>query len=255
MTRTFPRASLVLLLSLVFATAAGAANLRDKLVLYLPMDEGKGDAIADMSDSKFKGAAHNAKWVDGKIGKALEFGGQDIWATVPDAPELNFKQGESFTLACWTMMTGAWSGQGNIVAKYKIGGGTGPFYGMFVFTGDKIHTYTRGGPNVELWSKASINDKKWHHLALVRDAGKTVTLYVDGQKDDAKDDTSGDLTNVETFSMGRHTTDQFYAGVVDEVALWRRALSQAEVQSVLQGGFLAVEPHGRAATTWAALKR
>jgi len=237
---------------------AFAVDIKQDLVLYLPLDEGAGDTLKDASGSGNDGERHNAEWVKGQTGKALELGGQDIWATVKDAPNLNFKAGESLTLACWTKMTGPWSGQGNIVAKYRIGGGTTPFYGMFVFTDDKIHTYTRdaGGTLVDLWSKETINDNKWHHLALIRDAGKTVSLYVDGELNESKPDTTGDLTNPEPLAIGRHTSNQYYTGIVDEVMLWRRTLSDAEIMTVVKHGVqTAVDTRGKLTTTWSELKK
>jgi hypothetical protein len=245
----------VLCVYLPLTTFAG--DIKQDLVLYLPLDEGTGNTIKDASGSGNDGERHNAKWVDGKSGKAIECGGEDIWATVKDAPKLNFKAGESLTLACWTKMTGAWSGQGNIVAKYKIGGGTTPFYGMFVYTGDKIHTYTRdaGSTLVELWSKDSINDKEWHHIALVRDAGKKVSLYVDGELNESKPDNTGDLTNAEAIAIGRHTTSQYYTGIVDEVMLWRRPLNDTEIVTIVKSGIqTTVDIQGKLSTTWGRIK-
>ena len=235
-----------------------AGDIKQDLVLYLPLDEGTGNTLKDDSASSNDGERHNAQWVDGYSGKALEFGGEDIWATVKDSPSLNFKADESLTLACWTKMTGPWSGQGNIVAKYQIGGGTTPFYGMFVYTDDKIHTYTRdaGGTLVDLWSQDTINDDKWHHVVLVRDAGKKVSLYVDGELNESKPDNTGDLTNAEALAIGRHTTNQYYTGIVDEVMLWRRALSDAEIMTVVTSGVQsAVDTQGKLATTWAEIKK
>ena len=56
--------------------SATALDLKDKeLLLYLPFNEGKGKAMEDLSphgnDAELVG---DADWVDGKFGKALEFG-------------------------------------------------------------------------------------------------------------------------------------------------------------------------------------
>jgi hypothetical protein len=233
------------------------ADLAGDLVLALSFEEGAGDMSDDLSGNGNNAEVHNAQWVDGRIGTALQFGGEDIWVTVPDSPMLNFGEGESFTLACWTKALGAGNGQGNFVAKYAIGAGTDPFYGMFLGPDHlKVHTYLRDQGKahlVDLWSGDTIADDEWHHVALVRDAGNEVSLYVDGELNESKDDPTGDLTNTHPLAMGRHTTAEFYEGIVDEVALWRRVLSEAEIRESM-GGVAAVTPSGKLAATWADIK-
>ena len=247
-------ATLFLLLSVTYAQA----QLNRDLVLHLNFDEMDGDTISDLSGNGNEAEVHNADWVDGNTGKALQFGGQDIWATVPDAPNLNFAEGESLTLACWTKVLGNGNKQGNFVAKYAIGGGTTPFYGMFLGPShSRVHTYVRdqGGTLAELWSVDTIVDDEWHHVALVRDAADgEVHLYVDGELNESGNDPTNDLTNSEPISMGRHTGDEFYEGMVDEVMLWRRALGAEEVLASMGGISMVVSPSDKLAYTWARIK-
>jgi len=245
-------ATLFLLLSVTYAQA----QLDRDLVLHLNFDEMDGDTISDMSGNGNDAEVHNAEWVDGNTGKALQFGGADIWATVPDSPALNFAEGESFTLACWTKVLGNGNAQGNFAAKYAIGAGTTPFYGMFLGPShSRVHTYIRdqGSTLVELWSVDTIVDDEWHHVALVRDAGNEVYLYVDGDLNESRSDTTGDLTNNVPLSMGRHTGGEFYEGIVDEVMLWRRPLSEEEILTSMDG-VMAVSPSDNLVFTWAGIK-
>lgn len=55
------------------ATVAFSALLDDNVVLYLPLDEGKGQVAKDQSKFGNDGEIRNAKWVEGKYGSALEF--------------------------------------------------------------------------------------------------------------------------------------------------------------------------------------
>ena len=52
----------------------------DGLVGAWLLDEGKGEAVTDSSDNGLDGkiAKGKPKWVDGKFGGAMEFGGADI---------------------------------------------------------------------------------------------------------------------------------------------------------------------------------
>ena len=52
--------------------------------------------------------------------------------------------------------------------------------------------------------------------------------------------------------------EQRYGGLLDEIAMWNRALSPEEIKEVFDQGMkrvLAVSPRGKLATTWAMLKR
>jgi len=181
-------------LTVLLVVSTGEAKKDETLVLYLNFDEGAGKVLKDLSGNKNDGENHGAKWVTGKYGKALEYSGTSSWVTVPDSPLLNFGDKDSFTAECWARVTGAPSGQGNFLAKYAVGAGTTPFYGMFHNANNKVHAYVRdqGGTRVEPWSKNEINDDKWHHLALIRDTEKKkVYLYVDGNVTTPPDKSGG----------------------------------------------------------------
>jgi len=236
---------------------AGYASMPEGLVLYLSFDDGADDVIEDLSGNGNDGENHGAKPVEGKHGMALEYEGTTTWVTVPDTPDLNFGPGESLTAACWARVIGPPSGQGNLLAKYAVGAGTTPFYGMFHNATNQVHAYLRdtGGTLVDPWSKDAINDDEWHHLALVRDAeAKKVYLYVDGNADFEAADTTGDLTNNVPLAIGRHT-GEFLVGVVDEVMVFRRALNEDEVNaSMTPDTFLAVSAIDKLATKWGEIK-
>ena len=56
------------------SVSIASADLLDGLVLYMPLDEGAGKKITGLSENAFEGEIQgNAKWVDGKFGKALGF--------------------------------------------------------------------------------------------------------------------------------------------------------------------------------------
>ena len=253
------RSFLVLTLIAVCIGGVQAASLTDDLVVYLEMDEGKGDVAKDISGEGNDAELHNPEWVDGVYGKGLKFGGLDIWASIPDDPTLNFADGESFTLAIWTKVTDdLLNKKGSMVSKYQLVGGRQEFYGIFVEeVGYRVQTYCRDAVLVQnLYSKNAINDEEWHHAALVRDAGSKIQLYVDGELEESEVDNTGDLTNPDPLVMGRHYVDLYYnGGIVDELLLWRRALSQAEIQQAMEGDTLtAVDSGQKLSISWGELK-
>ena len=79
----------LLLVATPFAMSIGPEEFVDGLVLYHPYDEGKGDTAEDLSGNDHEGVIDNPEWVDGKFGKALEFGGEgsDVFVTVESTAE------------------------------------------------------------------------------------------------------------------------------------------------------------------------
>ncbi len=62
---------------LMISTSIQAAPI-ESLVLYLSFDEGEGEAVQDLSGSENHGAlVGKPKWVEGKVGSALEFNGEE----------------------------------------------------------------------------------------------------------------------------------------------------------------------------------
>lgn len=248
----------VLFCLMIFSYSINAFAKLEGLVLYLSFDEDGGKVIKDLSGAGHKAENHGAKSVEGKFGKALQFSGVDTWVTVEDAPDLNFAAKESLTAMVWAKILGAPSGQGNLLAKYAVGAGTTPFYGMFHNANNQVHAYLRdnGGNLTDQWSKTNINDGNWHHIALVRDASKKKGyLYVDGVLESDKDDISGDLTNNVPLAIGRHT-GEFLVGIVDEAMVFRRALSGDEIKVAMNPkNALSVSSNKKLATKWGDIKQ
>ncbi len=81
--------------------------------------------------------------------------------------------------------------------------------------------------------------------------------YVNG-KLDIEFDLSGDMDSVdEVFRIGQAQTSlTAMLGVIDEVAVYSRALTEEEVKLDMEKGiFAAVSSAGKLATTWASIKK
>jgi hypothetical protein len=92
-------------------------------------------------------------------------------------------------------------------------------------------------------SASTVFDNTWHHIAWVDNNG-AVKLYVDGNLDSASAIFS--YTRSGTFSFDRSAvgtlirntvaTGNIFNGAFDDLSLWERPLSQAEVQSIMTNG-------------------
>ena len=97
---------------------------------------------------------------------------------------------------------------------------------------DRSFHIDRSGPR--------LNDKNWHHVALVFDAdADTVTFYVDGIKHGVASNRDATIDADDTMSLGQDYdrdyyngpkgTSDFFTGVLDEVRVYDRALTGTDV--------------------------
>ena len=106
-------ASLMLISIFAFISASSAG-----IVAYWPFDEGKGKDTKDASGNGNDGEIHDAEWVDGKFGKALEFDGNFV--LVPNDDSYNFDKEQSFSIVLWINYEakGDWQG---VLQKFNGG--------------------------------------------------------------------------------------------------------------------------------------
>ena len=95
-----------------------------------------------------------------------------------------------------------------------------------------------GGPEEEINLNGQITIGTWHHLALTYD-GTVLSAYLDGSLIATKA-TSGlgtQATSTEFNIMARNRTfaNEFLSGIVDDVAVFNRALTAAEVAKIYGG--------------------
>jgi hypothetical protein len=183
--------------------------------------------IPDLSPRKNHGTPHGGvKQVPGVSGGALAFDGVDDYVALgasgippTDAPK---------TIALWLRLaTGAERGQNIISLTNQPVTGT-------VEVGcrqGKIAVFKLGSEI--LVSAAPPERDTWRHYAYTFD-GKTHRLYVDGTLKDSSID-SNNRVAVMTVELGRIAGwGQYYAGCLDEVRIYDRAISEAEVQNLVR---------------------
>ncbi len=245
----------LLLVTTPFAMSIGPEEFLDGLVLYHPYDEGNGDKAEDLSGNDHDGVIDNPEWVDGKFGKALEFGGEgsDVFVTVESTPKLNV---DEMTFMAWVNAE-HWNGTRQIVGKSVHGGCGGRVqYGLFSEDGVfKLRFETEGG-RADI-STGLPDTEKFIHVAFTNDT-KTGKIYIDG-KEEVEGDVPGKLNaNDDPWRIGQdcERLNYVFAGIIDEVRLWNRALSEDEINTFMEQGedALAVEAAGKLSITWGYLK-
>jgi len=201
------------------------------LVGWWRFDEGTGTIAEDSSGYGNHGTVHDATWVNGLYGKALNFDGIDDYVAV-SCDDLSSKD---FTITLW-VKTSSTAAQ-EIIGKYwKLQQNIR----VYIFN-SKLGMYVRDaeGDVAQIGNIGDISDNLWHHIALVwDDTSKTLTPFLDSVEKTSVTNINVDDVDDETkaFWIGRRNgyNDMPLDGEVDEVRIYDRGLSTAEIQENFQ---------------------
>jgi hypothetical protein len=247
---------LQILLSILVIMSTGAM---EDPVAYWSFDENAGDVLADATDNGHDGTFDGPHWVPGKFRSALEFNGSSDFVEVPDHPDLNFGPDDSFTIAAWARYSSDTAGTNSWIV-----GKAGHLPAHYLFGHHQTAVGIRlklddGGTDLKL-DAAFAPDDQWHHLVTVRDKDKgEARIYIDGELAASGPDGTNDTTNDAPLHIGqRGDGTEFMNGAIDELAIWRIALTEDEIVEVMNDGLahiLAVMHEAKLAITWGRIKR
>lgn len=212
----------------------------DDLVLYLDFNEGSSFTARDMSQYQNDGILHGSWWTkNGKYGKGMKFSGGGAWVEVPDSPSLDIT--DELTMALWvypTRYTGQWT---RYIAKHwHVHTSPWTAYGIWDNGADSGKTgfaiSIDGGNEVRCGQGATPKKplNQWTHLAATYN-GKEMKLYYNGEIQ-ATLAASGKVdTNDVSLAIGGNNiaNAEYFVGVIDEVAVFNRSLTQSEIKKVM----------------------
>jgi hypothetical protein len=209
------------------------------LVGHWKLDEASGLNAADSSGLGNNGTLMGmtgSEWTTGILDGAMTFNGTDQYVDLGNPASLQLT-GE-VTISAWVKMQPGNEGVYMGIAG-KMGGSTGANRGYVLVRHDtnvfRLWLITDGTFN-GADSDVTYNDTEWHHLVGVV-SGNTGSLYVDGIKQVTE--AEGELQDSGNYAfIGRQYDDdesndgRFWNGIVDEVCIYDRALTPAEVASL-----------------------
>ena len=190
------------------------------LVAAYGFNEGAGTAVVDASGNGNTGVISGATWTAaGRYGGALVFNGTSAVVTVPSAASLQLTTG--MTLEAWVYPTAAPTGWRAVVAK-----NVDRYYLMAASSPNNRPaaggTWTAGNQNTAGPAVLAVNT--WTHLAATFD-GAMVRLYVNGGLVASQAQTTALVPTAGTLQIGGDSyPGEFFAGRIDEVRIYNRAL-------------------------------
>ena len=223
------------------------------LIGWWTFEEGEGITAVDQSGYGGHGAiVGGPQRVDGYYGQALDFtaNGQYVNCGTTAGQEIT----NDFTLAAWARLAPDTAGNyGGVAGKLTNGNSYKGF--ALVRHSTNVYRLWVGDGTTDL-AKSGVSsddlymDTEWHHVAGVRE-GQINSLYVDGVKQAATSETDL-VASPEWFHIGRqysHMDDRYFRGTIDDVRLYNKALTEAELAEAMRGDpLLAANPEpGRGA--------
>lgn len=199
------------------------------LVAAFSFDEGSGSAASDASGNGNHATLSGATWTAaGRFGGALQFNGTSSMVTVPDSASLDLTTG--MTLEAWVYPTVQPSGWRTVITKETSGGvvyylhagsssSNRPATGVLVAGGERI-----------LYGGSRLPANTWTHLAATYD-GSVQRLYINGVQVASRNQTGPIAVSNGAVRIGGNAVwGEFFQGRIDEVRIYNRALSAAEIQ-------------------------
>ncbi len=246
------------LIALSLSVDAWAINDDKALMLYFTFDEDDGGKVVDVTGNNIEGTLEGAVWsTDGKIGGAVHLEDSEQFVEVDAVPELDIT--DEITIQAWFFPEES-QGDSNLMGRRSsanVGGYCLQWSAQFT-----------GSPQIETWIniggwKGSRNKQtikpdleKWHHVSSTYD-GDMIRQYIDGKLDVEFAPPKGEINSIEVvFRIGKAQTGlPGMVGLVDEVAIYNRALTVDEINQDMENGvYFAVSPKDKLATTWGKLK-
>jgi len=176
----------------------------------------------------------DTKFVDGKIGKALEFDGSGDYVDVSDSITIDSPgNSDRITMSAWIKTsTSEWS---FFINRYDGSGGDDDWI-LAVSDTNHLAMFLRSDGS---WRQGDdvITDNKWHHVVGVYD-GSYILTYVDGILD-SQTQVSTTLTDSDIpFRIGGVPGYSYYfTGLIDDVRIYNYARTQAQVLEDYNAGF------------------
>ncbi|MCF6180861.1 LamG-like jellyroll fold domain-containing protein [Lutibacter sp.] len=209
---------------------------QSSLVAYYPFNGNANDLSGNANNGTVNGATLTTDRF-GVANSAYYFDGSSNYISITDNPNINIQTGESFTISYWCK----YDAQNNatyLISKYKGSYGE-PSYALGAGSGDLPYSWFEFtvGNGIENRGAIHLYDTNWHNITTVFKSGVSITIYVDGVLDISKSTTyTGSIINSRNLTIGSGSNiAQFYKGAIDDIKIYKKALSLQEIQNEING--------------------
>ncbi|MFH1656898.1 MAG: LamG domain-containing protein, partial [bacterium] len=167
---------------------------------------------------------------------ALQFDGVNDYVDCGNDSNLNFGT-DSFTIEFWikTEELTPW-----VIILNKGGLSSEDWYSIYADESNRLIFHIKDGYNDSIiFSTTPINDTQWHHIVALR-TPDNVSIYTDKISEGTQDAVfvGGNIDNIDNLVIGGLPEwATYFNGSIDDVRIYNRALSPAEVTEHYNGIF------------------
>ena len=237
-------AGFIALAALAAATAQAACTPPSSGLVAWWQAEGNASDSAGTNHGSL--SSSGATYSDGKVGQGFRFNGTNGYASIPDSSAL---KPANVTVEAWVWLDptvspgtevivfkkNSWNFlfEGYNLAKEHIDNGNGTFTDRFSLV------IANTGSQVITRSTTAVQRGVWYHVAGTYDGNKA-TIYVNGV---------AEASSIAGFALDYGTRpvfvgatgeaapyDNFLAGIIDEAAIYNRALATNEIAAIYNAG-------------------
>jgi hypothetical protein len=219
-------------------------DLLDGIVSYWKCDDASGNLVDIHSDNDAVAtsilAYQQSTITNGTY--SVQFNGSTSYATVPTT---DFDSLENISISLWFNPLAVGTAYQRLIHKADSTGTNTSFIivltsgarmaGGFIHSGTWFYNVTNFG----FFSQSGTSNGTWYHLVLTYSSQDKLRLYRNGVSClDAYDVGTWSSGTGNNFNIGRRAGDPtaYFNGYLDEIGIWNRALSGAEVLQLYNSG-------------------
>lgn len=251
---------IILLLAFAVSISYAANELEDSLILFMSFDTVDDETTIDHSLYENHGEMiGDPKHVKGRYGKALQFNGVSEFVEIPHHESLTVDQ--DVTVMAW-IHTERHTGPDDAQWQGILAKGNNPrSYSLWTEANSKCLHFSvgppQGGGSV---CQDEIKLNEWVHVAAQINDG-THRYWINGQmvREIPNKPNPPGIEDTSTVVIGTAGGGgiRYFLGMIDEVRIWNRALTDEEINEQMAKGhfeIFPVDPRHKLTTTWGNLK-
>ena len=223
-----------------FSSASSDAALTSSPLEYWDFN---GDVLAGVDNANNDGTilsnnGGTSAYVAGKFGQAIDLestGAANAWVSVDDADNTFDMDNDIGTVSLWFQVESFDRGWQALVTA-----GEGDAWRIHRQSSNQRLQINVGNAGVVNSPDVTVNgvgDGAWHHIAFSNDAANGTQVWFDGNLT-ANANLRNTTGNGLPFAIGNNANDlnRGWDGLIDDVAYWDTALTDADVQQIWNGG-------------------
>lgn len=210
------------------------------VIAWWPLDDTSGNLASDRVGNHAGAYVNNPIPAPGKVGDSLSFNGAN-YVDVADSDAWAFGSND-LTIELWASFSVPAGGGVSHPSHIFIGNDQGPSVvpkWFFALGGGQLvfhFTPTEGSQRFLTFGSFSPNVNQWYHLAVTR-KGNEWRTFVDGAQLGSAIIDASVLSNPNApLTIGQAEQIGYVNGQLDEVSIYSRALTQAELEAITQAG-------------------